>query len=48
LLSLIKTLYFEGLPVVLPRETDSVLVGSAILAALAAGDFKTVKVGREN
>ena len=33
----------EGLPVVLPRQTDSVLVGSAILAALAAGDFETVK-----
>ena len=35
----------KGLPVVLPRETDSVLVGSAILAACAAGDFKTMKVG---
>ena len=34
----------EGLPLVLPRETDSVLVGSAILAAFAAGDFETVKV----
>ncbi|XP_028412955.1 FGGY carbohydrate kinase domain-containing protein-like [Dendronephthya gigantea] len=32
-----------GLPLVLPRETDSVLVGSAILAAYAAGDFKTMK-----
>lgn len=35
---------FKGLPVVLPRETDSVLVGSAILAAFAAGDFGTMKV----
>ncbi|CAB4025715.1 FGGY carbohydrate kinase domain-containing isoform X5 [Paramuricea clavata] len=32
-----------GLPLVLPRETDSVLVGSAILAAFAAGDFETMR-----
>ena len=36
--------YHLGLAVVLPRETDSVLIGSAILGAFAAGDFKHFKV----
>ena len=39
-----EILSFSGLPCVLPREGDSVLVGSAILGACAAGDFSSVQV----
>ena len=37
--------FFEGFPCVLPRETESVLVGSAILGACASGDFTSIQVG---
>ena len=36
--------FFTGLPCVLPRESESVLVGSAILGACASGDFSSVQV----
>uniref|UniRef100_K1Q3X8 FGGY carbohydrate kinase domain-containing protein n=1 Tax=Magallana gigas TaxID=29159 RepID=K1Q3X8_MAGGI len=38
-------LYFflEGLPVVLPQEEESVLVGSAVLGASASKDFSTIQ-----
>ncbi|XP_020613122.1 FGGY carbohydrate kinase domain-containing protein-like [Orbicella faveolata] len=34
-----------GFPCVLPRESESVLVGSAILGACASGDFTSIQVG---
>ena len=36
---------FIGFPCVLPRENESVLVGSAILGACASGDFTSIQVG---
>lgn len=39
---------FVGFPCVLPRESESVLVGSAILGACASGDFSSIQVGTLN
>ena len=36
-----------GLPVVLPKEEESVLLGSAVLAASASKDFNTIQVRRK-
>ena len=33
-----------GLPVMLPDTTESVLLGAAILASVASGDYKSVPV----
>ena len=41
-------LLFVGFPCVLPRESESVLVGSAILGACASGDFSSIQVGTLN
>ena len=36
---------FPGLPVIVPDEEESVLLGGAIIGATAAGLFPTVQVG---
>jgi hypothetical protein len=35
---------FAGLPVILPSEEESVLVGSAVLGACASKDFGSIQV----
>ncbi|KAL9950985.1 hypothetical protein ACROYT_G043569 [Oculina patagonica] len=37
-----------GFPCVLPRESESVLVGSAILGACASGDFSSIQEAMKN
>jgi hypothetical protein len=37
-------LFCAGMPVVLSKEVESVLVGAAILGACASGDFPSVQV----
>ena len=36
--------FVSGLPLVLPAESESVLLGAAILGATASGRFETVQV----
>ena len=42
--SLISPPTAAGLPIVLPKESESVLVGAAILGARASGVYATVQV----